>query len=176
MYILRNMSWQHWFWERAKKWQPSKYWRTLIDHQKMKNASFLLLKLIKKSIHREKMSWMGYFWSSRKKKNSTSHQKTPTFPFLWNSNFFFLDQGPMTKESSKKNWRGKVAKQWKRMQGSSSASNTSYPEGGSIGKSNHFIILLRLPTDWSSFPYLSCVFGLKKLSESREYIEHSVEM
>ena len=48
----------------------------------------------------------------------------------------------MTKESSKKNWRGKVAKQWKRMQGSSSASNTSYPEGGSIGKSNHFIILL----------------------------------
>merc|ERR1712018_732817 len=39
----------------------------------------------------------------------------------------------MTKESSKKNWRGKVAKQWKRMQGSSSAPNTSYPEGGSIG-------------------------------------------
>ena len=37
---------------------------------------------------------------------------------------------------------GKVAKQWKRMQGSSSAPNTSYPEGGSIGKSNIFVIYL----------------------------------
>ena len=45
------------------------------------------------------------------------------------------DQGPMTKETSnKKNWKGKVAKQWKRMHaGSSPAQNTSYPEGGSIG-------------------------------------------
>ena len=33
---------------------------------------------------------------------------------------------------------GKVAKQWKRMQGSSSAPNTSYPEGGSIG--NFFLL------------------------------------
>ena len=41
----------------------------------------------------------------------------------------------MTKETSnKKNWKGKVAKQWKRMHaGSSPAQNTSYPEGGSIG-------------------------------------------
>ena len=37
---------------------------------------------------------------------------------------------------------GKVAKQWKRMQGSSSAPNTSYPEGGSIGKSNHFLFFV----------------------------------
>ena len=48
----------------------------------------------------------------------------------------------MTKESTKKTWKGKVAKQWKRMQGSSSAPNTSYPEGGSIGKSNHFLFFV----------------------------------
>ena len=29
--------------------------------------------------------------------------------------FFFADQGPMTKESTKKTWKGKVAKQWKRI-------------------------------------------------------------
>ena len=49
---------------------------------------------------------------------------------------FFSDPAPMTKESShKKTWKGKVAKQWKRMQasGSSTAQNNSYPEGGSIG-------------------------------------------
>ena len=41
----------------------------------------------------------------------------------------------MTKETSnKKNWKGKVAKQWKRMHaGSSPAQGTTYPEGGSIG-------------------------------------------
>ena len=53
----------------------------------------------------------------------------------------------MIKESTKKTWKGKVAKQWKRMQGSSSAPNTSYPEGGSIGnfffvKSNIFFCYL----------------------------------
>ena len=58
--------------------------------------------------------------------------------------FLFADQGPMTKESTKKTWKGKVAKQWKRMQGSSSAPNTSYPEGGSIGKSNHFLFFFLL--------------------------------
>ena len=53
--------------------------------------------------------------------------------------FIFVDQGPMTKEgSNKKTWKGKVAKQWKRMQASGSSpalQNTeSYPEGGSIGE------------------------------------------
>ena len=52
----------------------------------------------------------------------------------------FSDQGPMTKENShKKTWKGKVAKQWKRMQGSTSTTgNSAYPEGGSIGN-NHII-------------------------------------
>ena len=45
----------------------------------------------------------------------------------------------MTKETSnKKNWKGKVAKQWKRMHaGSSPAQGTTYPEGGSIGMFFH---------------------------------------
>ena len=66
--------------------------------------------------------------------------------------YLVSDQGPMTKETSnKKNWKGKVAKQWKRMHaGSSQAQNTSYPEGGSIGMKtffeahNLFLLLLQL--------------------------------
>ena len=47
----------------------------------------------------------------------------------------------MTKENShKKTWKGKVAKQWKRMQGSTSnTGNSAYPEGGSIGN-NHISV------------------------------------
>ena len=64
---------------------------------------------------------------------------------------FFADQGLMTKEN-KKTWKGKVAKQWKRMQGSGSGTpmqNSSYPEGGSIGKKflereNYFFLLMKV--------------------------------
>ena len=52
----------------------------------------------------------------------------------------------MTKENShKKTWKGKVAKQWKRMQGSTSnTGNSAYPEGGSIGN-NHIIFSKKTP-------------------------------
>ena len=36
-------------------------------------------------------------------------------------------------KEGKKTWKGKVAKQWKKMQGTSGVTLSSYPEGGSIG-------------------------------------------
>ena len=67
-----------------------------------------------------------------KKKNESNFTN---FSKIYNKLIPISDQGPMTKETSnKKNWKGKVAKQWKRMHaGSSPAQGTTYPEGGSIG-------------------------------------------
>ena len=67
--------------------------------------------------------------------NKKNESNFTNFSKIYNKLIPISDQGPMTKETSnKKNWKGKVAKQWKRMHaGSSPAQGTTYPEGGSIG-------------------------------------------
>ena len=42
-------------------------------------------------------------------------------------------------KESKKTWKGKVAKQWRKMQGTSGVTLSAYPEGGSIG--GHFLFV-----------------------------------
>ena len=44
------------------------------------------------------------------------------------------DTGQLTAEKeAKKTWKGKVAKQWRKMQATTGITLASYPEGGSIG-------------------------------------------
>ncbi len=44
-----------------------------------------------------------------------------------------LDQGIPKEAKDKKTWKGKVAKQWKKMQHSSGNQHAAYPHGGAIG-------------------------------------------
>ena len=57
------------------------------------------------------------------------------FLYTFSSITEILDIGPSSSEKgSKKTWKGKVAKQWKKMQGTSGVTLSAYPEGGSIGE------------------------------------------
>jgi hypothetical protein len=58
---------------------------------------------------------------------------------IYLSSCFVLDTGQQAADKeAKKTWKGKVAKQWKKMQGTSGVTLSSYPEGGSIGKFFHY--------------------------------------
>lgn len=75
------------------------------------------------------------------KRDGLLHTIIDNFPMDFTVSSYVLDQGPMNKEHSKKTWKGKVAKQWKRMQGSTPVQNASYPEGGSIGNALLTVIM-----------------------------------
>ncbi len=64
-----------------------------------------------------------------------------TFGPFWFFKIFILDTGQQAADKeAKKTWKGKVAKQWKKMQGTSGVTLSSYPEGGSIGKFFHHLV------------------------------------
>jgi hypothetical protein len=67
----------------------------------------------------------------------TNHFSFCLFIFASNIFFFIADQYQQSfDKENRKSWKGKVSKQWKKMQGSTASPLISYPEGGSIGKQN----------------------------------------
>ena len=42
-------------------------------------------------------------------------------------------------KENRKSWKGKVSKQWKKMQGSNPGPMATYPEGGSIGNVSYHL-------------------------------------
>ena len=50
----------------------------------------------------------------------------------------FISEQFQWEKENRKSWKGKVSKQWKKMQGSAAGPLLSYPEGGSIGIASYY--------------------------------------